>query len=84
MTNGDSAANVEGPDEAAIKATFEQAPSFTGARAGFVFKLGASGLGYYREGAEGAEGQSQSNALCERMPDDAHLTTSARLRRLQR
>ena len=33
---------VEGPD-------FEAASSFSGARRGYVFKLGPKGLGYYKE-----------------------------------
>jgi len=37
------AARANGPD-------FEAASSFGGARLGYVFKLGAKGLGYYRDG----------------------------------
>ena len=38
------------PAAAAATEDFEPSPRFTGARPGFVFKVGSLGLGYYRDG----------------------------------
>lgn len=47
---------VAAPDASDTKVAFRAADRFEGARLGWVFKLGAQGLGYYKEARELAKG----------------------------
>ena len=63
-------------EEAMEAQTFEECESFRGKREGFVFKLGDSGLGYYKDvgirGGRKGSGVKSKKLKAERLLDPAH------------
>lgn len=50
-------------------AAFDASATFTGARAGYVFKMGAQGVGYYRDGVSG-DGAAEAGGAAEEIDID--------------